>query len=150
MGHPLKNFLDRRKMPFVLDPNPFDEIPRHSIVYQELGLLCSLDSRFREVSVGDRTPVEALELFQRLRERCESVASILGAEGPLDPVRASPLRDAPDAGYQMDNRSLSAAIPQVWVIASMDDEQHHRARTEIERHELPNHATPATIHGDLL
>lgn len=51
-------------MPFASNPNPFDKIPRNTVVNQELRLLGSFDSRLRKVSVGNRPPIESVKLLQ--------------------------------------------------------------------------------------
>jgi hypothetical protein len=131
---------------FVDNADAFHQLPREGFLNQELGLLSLFHNRVSPIVLVDRLPVQNFKVMDIAEERRVSSTSVAVAERPTAGDRICPLNHRPQICFQMHNWPLPAAVRQIRVISSVQQEQHDRAWAEIERDVLSNLRAGVTIH----
>jgi hypothetical protein len=112
-----------------------DQVPRELTIQQEFGLLLLLRRATGPLVRLDGAPVDLAELA-KVTAILEIMRPRVGkGERPTPLVGLCPGDDRVQVRDQMHDRVLPALVGELGVPA-MDEEEHHRARTEIERHAL--------------
>ena len=123
-------------MAWECTPMRSTKMPREQVLDEKLGLLGFLDVRRAEIGRRDGVPVDLAQLIQPRAELGVERSRVRQRERPAPPVRRRPLHDLMQIGLQMDDRLLAAPIGKFGMVRAVDDIQHNRARTKIERNAI--------------
>jgi hypothetical protein len=129
----------------VDDTNALDELPGTCVEQQKFGLFTFFDVRRTKVPCCNRLLVDFVKLRKILEETSVIRTSIAFAACPAAIVALSPLDRGIQVCFKMHNGPLTAPVRQFWVVSSVKEVQHDRARTEVKWDGLANFGSRVTI-----
>ena len=142
----LENGVDFIKSLLIQDADFFNQMPRAGIVDQELRLLAFFDLRSTKISFIDRIPVYLAQLIAVIIEISIVTTGISVRESPAYPVLIGPAYSRLHIYLHMNDRALPPMIEHINVIVFVNDKEHDRSGTEIERHIVANFGAWVTRH----
>lgn len=145
----LENGVDFIKSLLIQDADFFNQMPRAGIVDQELRLLAFFDQRSTKISFIDRIPVYLAQLIAVIIEISIVTTGISVRESPAYPVLICPAYSRLHIYLHMNDRALPPMIEHINVIVFVNDKEHDRSGTEIERHIVANFGAWVTRHVSL-
>lgn len=143
----IKDPADFPANPLRHHPDSRNQLPGQRLFNQELRLFVFL--AIAPLRRLDRIPIDLVQLIQIAEVIEESRTGIRIGERPSPAFAIGPLNDPSQVGYQVYDRLLPVPINQFRVIGTMNHEEHHRSRAEVEWDTVPNVQIRVTAQGKL-
>ncbi len=83
-------------------------------------------------------PVHLPQLAEPTPELGPTLGGVAQGKRPRDPLACSPLDDSMQVGFQMHDRLLPWGGRETRMVATRDNVEHDRSRTEVKRHVVPD------------